>query len=189
MPLHPESHYTLTDALAWGEQDHNELIYGIPFDLKIPLRIHQEIRGSLGIQFYNYAEGKACEVYCVPLAVRPFERDGDRPENVDTLVEPDITVVCDLSKLDDIGCRGAPDLVVEILSPWTHRHDRFTKFNLYQKAGVREYWIVDPDSKCVQVFTLTDGYYKAADFGETGDKLSVNVLDDCVIDLSRVFSE
>lgn len=97
MPLHPESHYTLTDALAWGEQDHNELIYGIPFDLKIPLRIHQEIRGSLGIQFYNYAEGKACEVYCVPLAVRPFERDGDRPENVDTLVEPDITVVCDLS--------------------------------------------------------------------------------------------
>lgn len=104
-------------------------------------------------------------------------------------MEPDITVVCVLSKLDDIGCRGAPDLVVEILSPWTHRHDRFTKFNLYQKAGVREYWIVDPDSKCVQVFTLTDGYYKAVDFGEAGDKLSVNDLDDCVIDLSQVFSE
>ena len=79
--------------------------------------------------------------------------------------------------------------MVEILSPWTHRHDKFTKFNLYQKVGVREYWIVNPDSKCVQVFVLTDGYYKAVDFGEAGDKLSVNVLDDCVIDLSRVFSE
>lgn len=157
--------------------------------MKIPLRIHQKVRRNLGIQLYNYADGKACEIYFVPLAVRPFERDGDLPENMDTLVEPDITVVCDLSKLDDIGCRGAPDLVVEILSPWTHRHDRFTKFNLHQKAGVREYWIVDPDNKCVQVFVLTDSYYKAADFGEVGDKLSVNVLDDCVIDLSRVFSE
>ena len=143
----------------------------------------------MGIQFYNYSEGKSCEIYCVPLAVRPFERDGYLPENVDAMVEPDITVVCDLSKLDDIGCRGAPDWAVEILSPWTRRHDRFTKFNLYQKAGVREYWIVDPDNKCVQVFVLTDGNYKAADFGGAGNKLSVNVLDGCVIDLSRVFSE
>lgn len=179
----------MADALAWGEQDHNELIYGVPFDLKIPLRIHQEVRRNLGIQLYNYADGKLCEVYYVPLAVRLFERDGDRPEDVNTLVEPDITVVCDSTKLDDIRCRGAPDLVVEILSPWTRRHDKFTKFNLYQKAGVREYWIVDPDGKYVQVFVLTDGYYTAVDFGEAGDKLKVNVLEDCVVDLSRVFSE
>lgn len=187
MLLKSENHYTLADALTWGEQDHNELIYGAPFDLKIPLRIHQEVRRNLGAQLYHYAEGKTCEVYGLPLAVRPFEQDGDQPENVDTLVEPDITVVCDCSKLDDIGCKGAPDLVVEILSPWTQRHDRFTKFSLYQRAGVQEYWIVDPDNKTVQVFVLENGYYVAADFGEAGDKLRVNVLKNCTIDLTQVF--
>lgn len=187
MLLEPGNHYTLADALTWSEQDHIELICGVPFDLKIPPRVHQEIRRNLGIQLYNYAEGKTCEVYYVPLAVRPFERASDRTENVDTLVEPDITVVCDSSKLDDIGCKGAPELVVEILSPLTQRHDKFTKFNLYQQAGVQEYWIVDPASKSVQVFVLRDGYYTAKDYGEVDDKLRVNVLGNCTIDLSKVF--
>lgn len=102
---------------------------------------------------------------------------------------PDIFAVCDPSKLDDIGCKGAPDLVMEILSPSTKRHDRFTKFNLYQRAGVREYWIVDPDDKTVQVFVLEDGHYTAKDYGAVGDTVRVNVLEDCTIDLSQVFPE
>ena len=101
----------------------------------------------------------------------------------------DITVVCDPSKLDDVGCKGAPDLVMEILSPSTQRHDKLTKFNLYQRAGIREYWIVDPASKSVQVFVLEDGHYAAADFGMAGDRLKVNVLEDCTIDLTSVFAE
>lgn len=105
------------------------------------------------------------------------------------MVEPDITVVCDPSKLDDIGCKGAPDLVMEILSPSTQRHDKLTKFNLYQRAGVPEYWIVDPTNRSVQVFVLEDGHYAAKDFGTVGDSLKVNVLDDCTIDLAQVFSE
>ena len=105
------------------------------------------------------------------------------------MVEPDITVVCDPAKLDDIGCRGAPDLVMEILSPSTQRHDRLTKFNLYQQAGVREYWIVDPVSRSVQVFLLEDGRYSAKDFGTAGETVRVNVLEDCVIDLTQVFAE
>lgn len=189
MPLPLEKHYTLADALAWDEQDRIELIYGDPVMMSPPARIHQKVSGELFGQLRDYLKGKKCEVYHAPFAVRLFERNGDYPEDVDTLVEPDITVVCDPSKLDDIGCKGAPDLVMEILSPSTTRHDRFTKFNLYQRAGVQEYWIIDPVDKTVQVFVLEDGRYTAKDFGAVGDKLKVNILEDCTIDLSEVFPE
>ena len=189
MPLPQEARYTLADALTWDEQDHIELIDGYPVMMAPPVRVHQKILMGLSAQLYAYLEGKRCEVYPAPFAVRLFERDGDSPEDVDTMVEPDITVVCDPSKLDDIGCKGAPDLVMEILSPSTQRHDRFTKFNLYQRAGVREYWIIDPRDKSVQVFVLEDGRYTAKDFGTAGDKPKVNVLEDCTIDLAKVFPE
>ena len=189
MPFPQESRYTLADALAWDEPDHIELIDGYPVMMAPPTRAHQEAVTALVGQLYDYLKGKKCKVYAAPFAVRLFEEAGNRPEDVDTLVEPDISVVCDPSKLDDIGCKGAPDLVMEILSPSTTRHDRFTKFNLYQRAGVREYWIVDPAEKSVQVFVLEDGRYTAKDFGAAGDTVWVNVLDDCTIDLSQVFPE
>ena len=121
-----------------------------------PSRTHQEISGALFAQLYNFLDGKKCRVYAAPFAVRLFERDGEAPEDVDTMVEPDLSVVCDSNKLDKHGCKGAPDLVIEILSPSTRRHDRLIKIGLYQRAGVREYWIVDPENKAVQVF-LQDG--------------------------------
>ncbi len=189
MPLPLEKHYTLADALTWDEQDRIELIYGDPVMMAPPTRAHQKAVSEFNRQLGNYLDGKKCEVYPSPFAVRPFECDGDYPENVDTMVEPDITVVCDPSKLDDIGCKGAPDLVMEILSPSTSRHDRFVKFNLYQRAGIREYWIVDPTDKSVQVFLLENGYYVAKDFGTVEDHLKVNILEDCTIDLSKVFPE
>lgn len=189
MPLPLENRYTLADALTWEEDKRIELIYGGPVMMSPPVRAHQKASIELLAQLHDYLKGKKCEVYHAPFAVRPFERDGDSPEDVDTLVEPDITVVCDPSKLDDIGCKGAPDLIMEILSPSTQRHDKLTKFNLYQRAGVREYWIVDPASKSVQVFVLEDGHYAAKDFGASGDKLKVNILEGCAIDLSQVFSE
>ena len=189
MALPQENRYTLADALAWDEQDRVELIDGYPVMMAPPSRAHQKAVSELNRQLGNYLNGKTCEVYAAPFAVRPFERDGDFPEDVDTMVEPDITVVCDPSKLDDVGCKGAPDLVMEILSPSTQRHDKLTKFNLYQRAGIREYWIVDPASKSVQVFVLEDGHYAAADFGMAGDRLKVNVLEDCTIDLTSVFAE
>lgn len=105
------------------------------------------------------------------------------------MVIPDVTVVCDPQKLDSVGCKGAPDLIAEVLSPSNRRHDRFTKFNLYQRAGVREYWIVDPDDKSVQVFLLEEGRYTLKDYGGEKDTVKVNILEDCVIDLSLVFPE
>ncbi len=181
--------YTFADVLTWDESDRIEIINGEAFMMAPPSRVHQEISGELFGQLRDYLKGKKCKVYHAPFGVRLFEEDGDCPEDVDTMVEPDISVVCDPGKLDDSGCKGAPDLIIEILSRSTQRHDRLTKFNLYQRAGVREYWIVDPDSKSVQTFTLEKGYYIAKDFGAASDKVKVGVLEDCVIDLSAVFSE
>ena len=119
-----------------------------------PTRIHQEILMELSRQLANFLEGKKCKVYPAPFAVRLFEKSGDTPEDVDTMVEPDISVVCDHGKLDSHGCKGAPDLVVEVLSPSTQRHDRLVKLDLYQRAGVREYWIISPEERTAQVFLL-----------------------------------
>jgi len=184
-----KARYTFADVLAWDENERVELIDGEAFMMAPPSRVHQKVSFEIGRQLGNYLEGKKCEVYLAPFGVRLFEQEDDCPEDVDILVEPDVSVVCDPSKLDDAGCKGAPDLVMEILSPTTTRHDRFTKFNLYQRAGVREYWIVDPSDKSVQVFVLEEGHYVAKDFGATGDRVRVNVLEDCAIDLSRVFPE
>lgn len=187
MPLLKEERYTFADVLTWDGQERVELIDGTPVMMAPPSRIHQKISAELGRQLGNYLEGKKCEVYAAPFAVRLFEKAGDRPEDVDTLVEPDLSVVCDPDKLDDMGCKGAPDLIIEILSPSTQRHDRLTKYNLYQRAGVREYWIVDPAAKSIQSFVLEDGRYTAAGFGSPGEVLKVNVLDGCFIELSKVF--
>lgn len=181
--------YTLADVLTWEEQERIELIDGYPVMMAPPARRHQKAVSEINRQLGNFLQGKKCEVYPAPFGVRLFEKSGDRPEDVYTMVEPDITVVCDQDKLDDIGCKGAPDLVMEVLSPSTQRHDRFTKFKLYQRAGVREYWLVDPDAKSAQVFLLEDGRYSAVDYGEAGDCLQVKVLEDCTIDLSLVFPE
>lgn len=182
--------YTFADVLGWDESERVELIDGeVIMMAPAPARVHQGISMELSSQLHAYLKGKKCKVYAAPFDVRLFEADGDQSEDVDTVVEPDITIVCDPSKLDERGCKGAPDMVVEILSPATQRHDRFTKFSLYQRAGVREYWIVDPDSKTVQSFILEDGRFSVKEFGTAGDKMKVNVLEDCVIDLSEIFSE
>ena len=189
MALPQEKCYTMADVLDWDGQERVELIDGYPVMMAPPARVHQEISGELFAQLHAYLKGKQCKVFAAPFAVRLFEQEGDYPEDVYTMVEPDISVVCDSSKLDAAGCKGAPDLVMEILSPSTVRHDRFTKFNLYQRAGVREYWIVSPTEKSVQVFLLEDGYYTAKEYGGADDQLRVNVLEGCVIDLSEVFPE
>ena len=180
--------YTFADALTWDESERIEIINGEAFMMAPPSRLHQEISGELFGQLRDYLKGKKCKVYHAPFGVRLFEEDGDYPEDVDTMVEPDLTVVCDPGKLDDRGCKGAPDLIIEILSRSTRRYDRMTKFELYRRAGVREYWIVDPVSKSVQIFVLENGHYAAKDFGSAEEKVRVNVLEDCEIDLSQVFS-
>ena len=182
--------YTFADVLAWEENERAEIIDGEAVMMAPPSSIHQEIAAEVTRQFGNYLEGKRCKVYPAPFGVRLFERNGDAPEDVDTMVEPDLSVVCDRSKIDNHGCKGAPDLVIEILSPSTRRHDRLVKLDLYQRAGVREYWIVDPEYKSVQVFTQDGGgsLKLHEDYGRE-DVAKVNVLDGGFIELSKVFPE
>ena len=181
---------TFADCLTWEENDRVEIIDGEVFMMAPPSSVHQEIAAELTRQFGNYLEGKQCKVYPAPFGVRLFEQDGETPEDVDTVVEPDLSVVCDRSKIDKHGCKGAPDLIIEILSPSSLRHDRFVKLGLYQRAGVREYWIVDPEYKSVQVFTQdkTSSLRIAEEYGRE-DVARVNVLEGCFIDLGKVFPQ
>lgn len=181
--------YTFADVLSWDENERIEIIDGEAVMMAPPSRVHQEIVAELTRQFGNYLEGKRCRVYPAPFGVRLFERDGESPENVDTMVEPDISVVCDRNKLDKNGCKGAPDLIIEILSPSTQRHDRLVKLDLYQRAGVREYWIVDPENQTVQVLLLSNSLLLPHEVYNKDGIAKVNVLDGCFIELCKVFSE
>lgn len=185
-----KTRYTFADVLSWDEEERIEIIDGEAFMMATPSRIHQEISGELFRQLANFLEGKQCRVYPAPFGVRLFARDGDGPEDVDTLVEPDISVVCDRSKLDQYGCKGAPEMVIEILSPSTLRHDRLVKLNLYDQAGVLEYWIVDPQNRAVQVFRRDGGAALriCEEYGHT-QVAKVGVLDGCFLELSKVFPE
>ena len=182
--------YTFADVLSWDESEHIEIINGEAFAMAAPSRMHQKISMELSRQLANYLEGKKCEVYPAPFSVRLFEQDGDAPEDVDTLVEPDISVICDRNKLYQYGCKGAPDMVIEVLSPSSHRHDQLVKLNLYQQAGVREYWIVDPENRIVRVMLLSDaGFLQPHEIYQQGDIARVTVLEGCFIELGKVFSE
>lgn len=184
-----KARFTYADYLTWDENERIELLNGEPVMMAPPSRAHQKISMEISRQLANYLVGKKCEVYAAPFAVRLFETEGDTPENVKTVFEPDITVVCDKNKLDGHGCKGAPDMIIEILSPSTARHDRLIKLGEYQRAGVREYWIVSPDEKTVQVFLLDNGLlFPYEVYGKT-EVAKVNVLDGCFIELAKAFFE
>ncbi|GFI47991.1 hypothetical protein IMSAGC019_03317 [Lachnospiraceae bacterium] len=184
-----KARYTFADILSWEGNERIEIINGEAFMMAAPSRIHQEICFEMGRQLGNYLEGKQCKAYPAPFGVRLFQRAGDSPEDVDTIVEPDISVICDRSKLDQYGCNGAPDLVIEVLSPSTQRHDQLVKLNLYQRAGVREYWIVDPENKTVRVMLQSgNGFLQTHEIYRQEEVAKVNVLEGCFIELGKVFS-
>jgi len=175
--------YTYADYCSWDDGKRWELIDGIAYAMvPAPTRAHQGISGNLHSQLHGFLKGKPCKLYAAPFDVKLEAEDYD-----DTVVQPDLVVICDPSKLDDKGCNGAPDLVVEILSPSTASNDWVTKLALYQKAGVREYWIVDPDSQTVSVHLLEDGRYFVTGYLNTGT-LPVHVLEGCEIILADVFA-
>jgi Uma2 family endonuclease len=178
-----QSYYTYADVLEWAEDVRAEIIDGDLYMMADPLTIHQDILGILFVRLFTFLEGKPCRAYVAPFGVR-FSPRLDNSDN--THVEPDITVVCDRSKISERGCYGAPDLIIEILSPSTAYVDLTVKFDLYQRAGVREYWIVDPERRLVHVHLLHEGRYTTTTCDETGTA-AVHVLPGCVINLKEVF--
>ncbi len=183
MQLREEQRYTYADYASWDDDNRYELIDGIPYLMSpSPLAVHQEIIGNLHAILHRFLKGKICKVYLSPFDVRLYGA-GD---NDDTVVQPDIVVVCDKTKLDRRGCNGAPDMVVEVLSKSSTRHDRILKLQKYQSAGVREYWLIDPESNTLQVCLLKDGEYVLRMYGDE-DTVPVQVLDGCSIDMKEVF--
>ncbi|MEY8313280.1 Uma2 family endonuclease [Oscillospiraceae bacterium 42-9] len=179
--------YSYADYLQWNAAERCELIEGETVLLAAPSTSHQRISMEISRQLANFLEGKNCEAFAAPFDVRLFEKDNDAPEDVDTVVQPDITVVCDRAKLDERGCKGAPDMVIEILSPGSLRHDRLVKMDLYQRAGVGELWLVDPANRAIQVFLLKGGVFQPYEDYGTNDIAKVNSLDGCFIEVGKVF--
>ena len=189
MPLPQEERkYSYADYLTWPEGERWEIIDGIAYMQAAPTPIHQQILMEISKQFAVYLTGKPCKVYPAPFCVRLTKGDEKKNEDIKKVVEPDITIVCDKTKIDAKGCNGAPDLIVEILSPSSIKMDRFEKFNRYEKAGVREYWIVEPEGKLVSVFILQDNQrYGRQEIYAEDDKIQVSIFPDLLIELSAVF--
>ena len=176
--------YTYADYCTWDDDERWELIDGVPYAMSpAPSPAHQTVSSNIHYQLFNFLKGKPCKLFPAPFDVR-LNAAGDFDDDV---VQPDIVVVCDRSKIDNKGCNGVPDMVIEILSPSTAKHDKVLKFNTYKRAGVREYWIVDPDYKTVQVYILENGRYFIRSYAET-DMIPVHVLEGCVISLPDVFT-
>lgn len=191
MPLpQQENKYSFADYLNWPEGERWEIIDGTAYMKAAPSPAHQLISSELNRQFANYLQGKSCRVYPAPFCVRLINGDEKNNEDIKKVVEPDITIVCDKVKIDDKGCNGAPDLIIEIISPSSIKNDRVIKFNKYEMAGVKEYWIVEPDGKIVSVFVLQEnGRYGRPDVYTEEDKIKVSIFPDLFIDLNSVFSE
>ncbi|MGQ9779808.1 MAG: Uma2 family endonuclease [Bacillota bacterium] len=180
--------YTYGDYLTWLDDERWELIDGIPYNMTpAPSRSHQVISRELLVQIAVYLTGKTCEVYAAPFDVR-LPKGDEEDELIDTVVQPNLVVVCDPEKLDERGCRGAPDWVVEILSPETAAKDMKIKRDLYERVGVKEYWLVDPANKTVQVYTRgDDGRYGRPEVYAAGDQVKVGIFPDLFVDLAKVF--
>lgn len=183
--------FTYADYLTWDDEQRWELIDGEAFCMSPgPNRRHQELLLALARPFADYLDDKACSIFVAPFDVCLSSHANESDEEIDTVVQPDIFVVCDPGKLTDRACKGAPDLVVEILSPGTSKRDITTKYELYQRHGVKEYWLLYPNDRTLLVYRLSaEGRYLAPDvFGE-GDAVPVSLLGDLEIDMGRVFRE
>lgn len=184
----PKHRYTYGDYLNWDDAQRYELIDGSIYVMPpAPGRRHQQVAGEFHRQLANYLLEKECVVYIAPFDVRLPERE-KRDEDIATVIQPDLVIVCDDNKLDERGCKGAPDLVIEIISPGSAGRDRKTKRELYEKHGVLEYWIVDEHQSTVDVYLLNvQKQYGKPEIYTAQERLPVSIFSDFAIDLTMVF--
>jgi Uma2 family endonuclease len=179
--------YTYEDYLSWPDDERCELFEGAPHMQEAPPWQHQAITFELGRQFGNYLIGKSCRAFTAPfdLIIPDGVTSEGKSKNV---VQPDLLVVCNTSGLKGTGYFGVADLVIEVCSPSTIRNDKVFKFNKYEKVGVKEYWIVEPEGKFISIFTLQENkrYGRPEVFTDV-DKVKVGIFEDLVVDLKLVF--
>ena len=179
--------YTYEDYLNWPDDERYELIEGIPHMQVAPSWQHQAITFELGRQFGNYLIDKSCRAFTAPfdLIIPNDVIEEGKSKNV---VQPDLLVICNKSGLKGTGYFGVPDLIIEVCSPSTIRNDKVLKFNKYEKVGVKEYWIIEPDGKFISIFTLQDNKrYGRPEIYTEVDIVKVGIFEDFIVDLKSVF--
>ncbi len=189
--LDPNGSYTYADYLTWKFDEFVELIKGkVLRPMSVPTSRHQQYSTNLVIEIGRFLKGKPCRVYAAPFDVRLITGGANGDQQIKTVVQPDICVVCDLSKIDARGCVGAPDWIIEILSPGNAGHDTKTKFDLYEESSVREYWIVYPGIRSVVVYVLDAAgqYQLAAEYAAPGP-MPVATLPGLAVEWADVFDD
>jgi len=182
--------YSYADYLTWQMEEVVELIKGKIFKKAAasPKRIHQRISAKLLTRLYVFLEGKPCQVYDAPFDVR-FPKASKEDDQILDVVQPDICVICDPEKLDDRGCIGAPDLIIEILSPSNSKTELKHKFELYESNGVLEYWIIHAETQDLLIYTLTNGKYVPSRLFTSGDVVESQAIEGFILDLEDFFGD
>ena len=189
--LKRDTHYhTYADYLTWSRTYGDELINGTAYvrEPPSPSQWHQEIVGELYRQAANALEGKSCRVYVAPFDVR-LPKSTEEDDQVDTVVQPDVLIVSDAKKVDARGVRGAPDWLAEVLSPSTARYDRTVKLSAYERAGVREVWLIDPVDRTLTIYQLEAGYFGPQTVVELTGQTQLTAVPGVTIDWARVLAK
>ena len=189
LPQRDLEFHTYAEYAAWPDDVRYELVDGIAYAMgPAPTRRHQEVVLELARQIADALEGSPCRPYIAPFDVR-LPRADEADDKIDTVVQPDISVICDKTKLDERGCRGAPDWIVEVLSPGSAGHDQVVKRELYERVGVREYWLVHPADLVVTIYLLHAGAYGKPAVHELAGTTAATFLPEVSIDWARVLRE
>lgn len=180
--------YSYAHYLKWVFEERVELIKGKVFKMSAPQRLHQEVSREISGGLYNFLKGKPCKVYTAPFDVR-FPKGSKADKDIYTVLQPDVCVICDLTKLDYRGCIGAPDIVVEILSPGNSKTELLHKYSVYEEFGVKEYWVVSVADKIFLKYTLDNGgKFQPSKLFTLTEEISSSVLPGFVLNLDDVFN-
>lgn len=179
--------YTYADYYKWRLEERIELIKGKIFAMSpAPNPSHQEIAGDIFFALKKFLQKQQCKVYFAPFDVRLPRKSNDDKE-IFTVLQPDVCVVCDTNKIDKRGCIGAPDIVVEVLSPGNNVKELKNKYEVYEEAGVKEYWVVSPQDQTFVVYTLHEGRFQMSPIKVPGDVITSSVLSGFTLDLTELF--
>lgn len=184
----PSISYTYADYLKWKFEERLELFRGRIFKLSAPNTKHQQVSRNLFVPVVTALKGKKCQAFSAPFDVRLPVKNRKKDNEINTVVQPDICVICDETKIDSRGCCGAPDLVVEILSPGNSHKEIKLKFELYEEAGVKEYWIVYPEEESLAVFILNEnGRYDGAALYAGKDTIESKAIPGLIVNTKEIF--
>ena len=182
--------YTYADYLTWKFAERVELFKGWVLKMSpAPSSTHQRISNNLSFEFTTYLRKSLCSIYVAPFDVRLHnKKKSTADKQITTVVQPDISIICDESKIDERGCLGSPDLIIEIVSKGNTKKELETKFELYEENGVREYWVVQQGDETVVVFDLVKGKYKFRKIYSNDSIVPVGIFKDLKIDMAEIFN-